>query len=186
MQKQNVTRTYKLINKLLPYIIYIGLNSLLLLFFYLIMTKVIKPLERNDVIKTEVVKDTVSKRNHIYKVEEFSEEALKSYLLEVNVKYPDIVLAQAKLESGNFKSELFLKHNNMFGMRIAKQRPTLAKDKGTSYASYYHWKSSVLDYALYQSRYLKQYNTKDKYLERLGQTYAEDVNYISKLKKMIE
>lgn len=182
MQNPKLTKTSKFIDKLLPYIIYLFCNFLVLFFFYLIMTKVVyRPLERNDEVE-EVIKDTVVDRSHIYEDIEFSEEALKLYLKDINIKFPEVVLAQAKLESGNFKSKLFIEHNNMFGMRVAKQRPTLADDKNTGYASYQHWRSSVLDYAYYQSRYLKQYNTKEKYLNRLGQVYAEDPNYVSKLK----
>lgn len=191
MQKPKDTKTFKIADKYLVYLLYIGVNFLFFFFLYLLFTHVIhRPLEGNDVIN-DVINDTIIKqdiivdRSHIFEVEDFSEDRLKSYLLEVKVKFPEIVLAQAKLESANFKSELFVNHNNMFGMRIANSRPTLGENKGTGYASYYDWKSSVLDYTLYQSRYLKQYNTKDKYLERLGQVYAEDPNYVSKLRKLI-
>jgi hypothetical protein len=39
--------------------------------------------------------------------DKFTPEKLKEYLEELNVKYPDIVYAQAVIESGNFKSKDF-------------------------------------------------------------------------------
>ena len=56
--------------------------------------------------------------------ETFSEEALVNLMRNSNIKYPHIVLAQAKLESGGFKSKIFKQNHNMFGMRLPKQRPT--------------------------------------------------------------
>ena len=40
-------------------------------------------------------------------------DELKKY----NVKYPQIVLAQAKLETGNYTSTLCKKHGNLFGLK---------------------------------------------------------------------
>jgi flagellum-specific peptidoglycan hydrolase FlgJ len=43
-----------------------------------------------------------------------------------------------------------------------------------------------MDYALYASSYLKELNTEDKYFQYLSQNYAEDPNYVSKLRKIIQ
>jgi hypothetical protein len=50
---------------------------------------------------------------------EFSETKLIEKIRQLNFRYPHIILAQAKLESGHFKSTIFLENNNMFGMREA-------------------------------------------------------------------
>ena len=54
----------------------------------------------------------------INNADEFSEEKLKDYLLELNVKFPDIVMAQARYESGNWGAfpgaRIFDSYYNMF------------------------------------------------------------------------
>jgi uncharacterized FlgJ-related protein len=66
-----------------------------------------------------------------------------------------IILAQASLESGGFKSKLSRTHNNVFGMRHPSKRPTtslggLARAEGRNgYASYASIEDSVRDYILY-------------------------------------
>lgn len=129
--------------------------------------------------------DTLRNREIYTSTDEFTQLLFKQYLTEVNVKFPEVVYAQAVLESGNFSSQLFIKHNNPFGMKIAKQRPTLNTGSHPIYASYYSWQHSILDYAYFQSRFMKAYDTRDKYIERLGQIYAEDSNYTIKLKKLM-
>ncbi len=52
----------------------------------------------------------------------FSEEALIELIKDCNLKYPHIVLAQAKVESGHYKSRIFKQNNNLFGMRRARIR----------------------------------------------------------------
>jgi hypothetical protein len=117
---------------------------------------------------------------------EFSEEKLDAYLKEINIKFPDIVKAQATLETGYFKSEMFIVNHNLFGMKVAKLRPTTALGENLGHAFYDNWKQSVLDYAFYQAAYLRQIKTDDEYLAYLELNYAEDPNYINKLKKLIK
>jgi len=44
----------------------------------------------------------------------FSEEKLIELLKTLNVKYPHIVLAQAKIESANYTSKIFKENHNLF------------------------------------------------------------------------
>lgn len=117
---------------------------------------------------------------------QFSEEKLIDKLKELNVKFPYIALAQAKLETGNFTSKVFREGNNLFGMREAKQRITTAKGTENNHAYYYSWGESVLDYSFYQCRYLSNIHTEEQYLQYLSQSYAENPNYVSILRGMIE
>lgn len=130
--------------------------------------------------------DTIKGREIYLNDVPFDTIAFKNYLTEVNIKFPEVVYAQAVIESGNFKSDLFVKHNNPFGMKIAKQRPTLNTGGHPIYSSYYSWQHSVLDYAYFQSRFMKPYDTEEKYLIRLGEIYAEDTTYVSKVKQIIK
>ena len=120
------------------------------------------------------------------KVDEFSEEKLISFLDEINIKFSDIVYAQAVLESGNFKSKLFLTNNNLFGMKLAAKRPTLAKGIEMDHAFYENWRDCVLDYAFYQARYLSNIKTREDYMKYLAANYAEDPQYLQKVSTLIK
>jgi uncharacterized FlgJ-related protein len=115
---------------------------------------------------------------------EFSEPAFKNLLLELNIRFPHIVLAQAKLESGNFKSHIFLENNNMFGMKEAKRRPTTNKGTQNGHAYFENWRDCVIDYAFYQAAYLNDLKTEDQYYEYLAASYAEDASYVVKVREM--
>ena len=117
---------------------------------------------------------------------EFSENKLIEKITELNFRYPHIILAQAKLESGHFKSTIFLENNNMFGMKEAKLRANLAKGTNRGHAYYETWQESVIDYALYYSSYLRSIKTEGEYFEYLRQNYAEDLTYVQRLKEIIK
>jgi len=89
------------------------------------------------------------------------------------VKYPKIVLAQALLESGNFRSRLCREGNNLFGLRHSK-----------GYYTFDHWEESVIayrDWVQYKHRDGEGYYT---FLKRIG--YASAKDYIYKVRKIAE
>ena len=116
---------------------------------------------------------------------EFSADKLIGMIKKMNFKYPHIVFAQAILETSNFQSRIFKENHNIFGMKQAVIRIT--KSLGTQYehAYYKNWMESLDDYALYSSTYLSPLNTESEYFNYLGQNYAEDSQYVSKLKQII-
>lgn len=116
----------------------------------------------------------------------FNEQLLKEYIKELNIAFPEIVFAQAKLESGNFKGKMFLENHNLFGMKKPSIRSTTAKGEQYGHAYYDSWKESVLDYALWSCRYLSHVKTKEQYLDYLANNYAEDTLYIKKLHSIIK
>ena len=101
----------------------------------------------------------------------FTKYTLKKELVKRNIKHDSIVFAQARLETGNFKSYLFKKHNNLFGFRGKK-----------GYIEYNHWTESVAAYKRFQDKYYKggDYYT---FLEDRG--YAEDPDYINKVRSCV-
>ena len=117
--------------------------------------------------------------------DEFTKEKLKAYIIELNIKYPHIVMAQAQIESGNFKSQIFRINRNCFGMKVATKRPTTNKGQENDHAYYNSWRESVQDYAMFVAAYLNDIRTEKEYFEYLKQNYAQDTNYISKLKNII-
>lgn len=116
----------------------------------------------------------------------FSEEKLIVKLKELNIKFPHIVLAQAKLETGNFTSKVFRENNNLFGMKESSMRITTSKGTENNHAYYNNWYESLLDYSFYQCRYLSNLQTEEQYLQYLGQSYAESPEYVKILTGMIK
>jgi len=130
----------------------------------------------------QVAKEKVEHLPVIKNVDSFSTQALKDYIKQINIRYGDVVYAQAKLESG-FKSKLFITNNNLFGLKVSSRRVTTALGKPGEYASYHHWKESVMDYALMQEAYYRECKTEKEYLTKIGSCYAQDDNYLFNIKK---
>lgn len=101
------------------------------------------------------------------------EEALRFY----NIEHPQIVYAQALLETGHFKSNLCVSHNNLFGLYDSRNH---------CYYSFDNWYESVHAYkVLVQYKYFKKpYRTYYDFLSDIG--YASDPEYNKKLKKIIK
>lgn len=116
----------------------------------------------------------------------FSEAKLIELLKDLNVKFPHIVLAQSKLETGYYKSQVFKHNNNLFGMKQARVRVNTAKGTNLNHAYYDSWKESVYDYAFYQSRYMINARTEAEYFAALDASYAEASRYSQSLKTIIK
>lgn len=131
-----------------------------------------------------------------------TDENLKSEIQKQKIICPDEVYAQIQIESGHMSSFLFKRANNLLGMRFPCQRTTTAigiylpeEDtiiKGTqqelrkyakknNYAVYASWTDCVADYKLWQDQC---FHLTEKYLSFLGSYYAEDANYVAKIRKM--
>ncbi len=117
---------------------------------------------------------------------QFSKDKMVTLIKELNIKYPHIVYAQSLIETGHFNSKIFKENNNLFGMRQARTRVTTAQGTQYNHAYYDSWRESVYDYAFYQCRYLPSIKNDEEYLDYLSRSYAEDPNYISKIKSLIE
>ena len=109
--------------------------------------------------------------------EELPELTIPNLLAEIkknNIKYPKIVLAQAILETGWFKSSVCRSKHNLFG---------LTNPRTKTYYEFNHWTESV-----------KAYYTKVQYrysggnyllwLKKIG--YAEDKGYIRAIIKVLK
>jgi len=116
---------------------------------------------------------------------EFSESNLIKLIKQEGIKYPEIALAQAKIETGHFKSNVFKNNNNAFGMKLAKNRPTTAIGEDNNHATYISWVQSVKDYKLWQNRIINKLQTRKKYLNYLDKYYATNKKYVNLIKQMI-
>ena len=95
-----------------------------------------------------------------------------------------------KLESANFKSNVYRRNNNPFGMHVPSRRPFLGtRGSGSEYSGMYYarYKSlyeALQDYKLWQKQW-DAYSptlTRAQYIAFLGaKGYAEDPTYQQKL-----
>lgn len=97
-------------------------------------------------------------------------EALNYY----HIQEPIIVLAQAKLETGDYRSYQCLVNNNLFG---------LFNSKTGNYFKFNHWTESIEAYKKYIEYKRRPNENYYDFLNRIG--YAEDTAYVNKLKFII-
>ena len=135
----------------------------------------------------ECSQDLLASIERVYLLgEEGLNESMAVHLMqELGIEHPHIVFAQMRIESGNFKSNIATTNNNFFGMKHPKQRITTSKGNKNGYASYENWALSVVDYGLWQRRYASGL-TEDEYYALLKDKYAEDDNYVPKVKGIAE
>ena len=108
-------------------------------------------------------------------------QELLDYMEMLGVKHKNIVLKQILLETGNLTSDIYKENNNLFGMKEAHQRITTSIGTNRGHAYYTNWKSSIIDYLLWQRRYFKGGDYYE-FLESYG--YAQSEDYIEKLKEI--
>ena len=117
--------------------------------------------------------DTLEYKQHFHG--KSPQDGLMEALIYYDIKYPHIVYAQALIETSNFKSDLCLSDNNLFGLYNSKRG---------KYHRFDHWTESVIAYKDFIQYRYKPPEDYYKFLQRIG--YAEDSNYISKLKKVVK
>lgn len=103
------------------------------------------------------------------------DDDLMAVLEYYNVKHKNIVYAQAILETGHFRSKVCREYNNLFGLYNSRSK---------DYYKFNHWSESVVAYLNYIQYRYKPPNDYYKFLEEIG--YAEDPQYITKLKNIVK
>lgn len=93
---------------------------------------------------------------------------------QLNIEHPEIVYAQARLESGNFTSSVFKQKNNMLGLYDSYNK---------TYYSFVHWVDCLRGY---KNKVQYKYTGGDyiKFLEELP--YAADKSYTRKIRMLVE
>ena len=103
---------------------------------------------------------------------ELTIENLYAALKKHGIKYPKIVLAQAILETGHFRSRVCNEYNNLFGLRHSK-----------GYFTFNHWEESVVAYrdkVQYKHRENENYYA---FLKRIG--YSTSKDYVRKVREIV-
>jgi uncharacterized FlgJ-related protein len=126
------------------------------------------------------------KAQQLYAKSDINYSAVYNKILQLGIKFPDIVFAQSVLESGHYKSRVYSSNNNIFGMRLAKLRKTVATGQNRGYAVYKTWEKSIEDYYLYQNFLFRNKKMeRNEYLNHLEKTYSEGYGYKNKLLKIM-
>jgi flagellum-specific peptidoglycan hydrolase FlgJ len=154
---------------------YIGMIALSFLTIFILSSFIWK-----EVVVVHAEKEVVIKTN-----EDFTKEKFLKEIEKYSFKYPDIIIAQALVESSHFKSPVFIENNNMFGMREAKVRISTSNGSNLNHAYYVNWKDCIVDRALYEAQYLSKLS-REEYFKYLDKTYAEGKGYSNLLKKVIK
>ena len=104
--------------------------------------------------------------------------------------FGNIAVAVARHETGNYTSPIFKENNNLFGMRLPKQRDTTAIGKNRNYAKFDTLEDSIEDYTMYLAYfdYPKTFDNVADYVDYAKEKgYFTDTkeNYLSALQRWI-
>jgi hypothetical protein len=131
--------------------------SFIIFFIIIIPTiTILIPLSLN---KNEIVKNEIVQQQDV----ELTDSILTSKLIELGCILPNVALAQIKLESGHYTSNLTKTNKNLLGIK-----------QGNKYKVYNTYTECLEDYIKIQNRYLQAIDGK----------YAEDTSYIYKLRNI--
>ena len=104
---------------------------------------------------------------------ELNDSILYLALVHYEVKHPKAVLAQAKLESGNYTSSHCRNRNNFLGLYNSRRK---------EYFKFNHWSECILAYKDMVEYKLKEGEDYYQFLDRIG--YAENPNYVKQVKQI--
>jgi len=150
-----------------------------LLFLCNVFLVFFKPISESD-LKTKEI--------NVFKYLEFSEKNLYDYICFIGFEDPIFIFKQSIHETGWWKSNLYKKTNNLFGLHHPTKRKTTADyyilaDHG-KYCSYSHWTQSVEDLSLYTNSIQKRYpNIEYQQAIQLA-GYCPDINYVVYVNKI--
>lgn len=133
-------------------------------------------LEKKIAIQEEVTSHFMIRQDSVdLHTLDLSKENFEYVCLMYNIKHPEIVYAQAQLESGYFTSKVFRTKNNFLGLYNSKIHDYYAFD---------HWTDCLLTYKAYVQN--KWDGNGDYYQFLIDLPYAMDPNYIFKIKRLVK
>jgi hypothetical protein len=103
------------------------------------------------------------------------------------LQYERVGRAISRLETGNYKSKLCRKYNNLFGMKVGSRKFHYGKTT-SNYAKYKNKMLSIADYAAYEKRLIRKYHitTQKQYIAVISRKYAKNPNYKKLLQKQLK
>jgi hypothetical protein len=132
-----------------------------------------------SIVETYTIKVPV-----IVRVDEMplTEINLRTEIQRLQIRFEDVVVKQFYLESAGGTSSIAVENNNLFGMKVARLRPTTAMGENRNHAYYKSWQDCVTDYALWQTQNAKNIRDTNEYYLLLDAIYAEVPDYVERLK----
>ena len=118
------------------------------------------------VVKEKIVEKMVPEDINV------SDSTVLKELVKGKCILPNVALAQAKVETGNYKSEVCKQNKNLFG--IKKHKCQYVTGENLNHATYKTYKDNIKCYLHIQEHYLKKIDGK----------YAEAPGYVTYLKKI--
>jgi hypothetical protein len=118
-----------------------------------------------------------------------SQDKIIELLKKHKVRNPYIALAQAYVETNLGRTGVGRPNKNLFGMRFARQRSTLAIGEENNFAVFDNWRESVLDYTLWQDAVfgVQSFPTEEQYYDILDQIYCQgNHSYSQSVKQIVE
>lgn len=155
------------IKDLIKIILFIGIGIVGITFAHRWESKATPP---NSTVSS--ISDTITPVPDFYNKP--AKDGLKEALIYYDVQFPDIVYAQAILETGHFKSKGCLEHHNLFG---------LYNSRANRYHRFSHWTESIIAYKEWIQRRYRHPEDYYWFLQRIN--YASDSLYTSKLKQIV-
>lgn len=136
------------------------INVIFAILLFMAFTNPDKP-----IYKTKIVKEIVTEKDVV-----LNDSGITAELTNQGVILAAVACLQSKIESNHGKSNVGIQAKNLFG--ITYHRCKHVAGKHGVYAKYDSYRDNIKCYAHIQKRYLKN----------IDGVYAEDPNYVSKLK----
>lgn len=171
------TLDFEVVNTVKYKVYFVG--SLLLFFILLssfISTSYSAKKENIKYVETEITintRDTIQLKQDIFKE-----------IDRLPFRFKSVIKAQFLVESSHFTSALVVENKNLFGIRLPKNRTTLAIGENLSHAVYKTYEDSVMDRLLYDALYMKDLS-EEQYYSYLDRVYARAGNNYSKMLKSV-
>ena len=172
--------TFQKVNKLTYLLKYVGITLGLCLIFGIFTSLKYTEIEKIKFIESEMYINLVT--NDSFTREKFYDEIDRS-----GFKFPEIIKAQALIESTHFSSPVWNENNNALGMRLPRSRFTLATGENLKHATFRNWKDCIKDRMIYEALYLHKLN-KTQYYAYLDKVYARagGAKYSDLIKQIIK
>ena len=142
--------------------------------------------EMDDNIRVESFFSTVGYHYLVREDTPLTDETLTDILERAGAYYPEMLVAQASLESGRYTSRLAKESNNIYGMKVPGSRTHLQNGKDGDYGAYDTWQLCALCRVWLDFTVFPDKPTEEEYYEWLRRRYAEDQYYTEKIKNIIK
>lgn len=148
--------------------------AVLFLLIFISMNSVHPTIHYHKIENKDSVEDTTSVDTSFLKGE-LNDSTLLLALKHYKVRDPEIVRAQARLESGFYKSKLCRKHNNFLGLYNSRKR---------QYFRFKHWTHCITAYKKYIEYRKKKGENHYVFIKRIR--YSSNPHYVKHVKRLVQ